>query len=272
VRPRLIFLAEADEGHHSPGVAAFAAVAEEQIGAASGTKFAHRNTFGQDACFDQNGAIRREQIQVYARSRRLVPRRSHGKPGQRIRLIFCYKSVERPYEPFASLGELARIRFGYFGADFVAATRNTGTERSNHVSGLRAENHLHPADCFCRDAPQRAAPACMHRGYHAPLWIREKDGNAIGSLHAEKQPRELGDGRIAAQRFLRRRFDHMNHVRVDLPQRNKVHAACTERFEQHLAIGEHILAGVPIGEAEVQHFGAVERAIAAGARAEAVDK
>jgi hypothetical protein len=53
-------LSDANDGHHSPRAAAFAAVTEEQIGAAGGAQIARRNMPRLNARFDQDGAIRGE--------------------------------------------------------------------------------------------------------------------------------------------------------------------------------------------------------------------
>ena len=64
----------------------------------------------------------------------------------------------------------------------------------------------------------------------------------------------------------------MHDVRMDLIDRRKRELSCLQGGEKFAAIFEDILAGVPFGEAEIQHLFPVEGADSTGAGAERVDQ
>ncbi len=117
-QPLLFFgWAEADGGHEATGERAFAAVAEEQAGVAGGTEIADESIFGLEACRQELRAIGFAEIEVDVLRRRLVARRFHVEPLERIGLFAGARLVEI----IGSIGEL-RGEFGYeVGGDFVTA-------------------------------------------------------------------------------------------------------------------------------------------------------
>lgn len=64
----------------------------------------------------------------------------------------------------------------------------------------------------------------------------------------------------------------MNHVRVDLLERNEFKMGSAERGLKEAAIFQDVFVGVPFHEAEIEDFFGFERAYAARACAEAVNE
>ena len=175
--------------HQPPRLRAFAAIAEQQIRAARGAQIAHVDLFFRHAGIDQLPAIRGAQIELHARRRRHVPRRHHRQPGQPERLLAVRQLLERPVKPIRGGRKLRRERLRDFGADFVAAAADRRSERGDHIARARPEFHAHPPKSFHGDARERAAPARVNRGHHAPPRVRKKDRHAVGGLHAQQQTR-----------------------------------------------------------------------------------
>jgi hypothetical protein len=190
-----------------------------------------------------------------------VPRRHHRQPLQRVRLFPGGQPLKRPVEPFAGPRELARKCLRDLRTHFVATAADAGAERRSHIGGICAKLSAHAPERLCRDALQCAAPACMHCCHHTLALIDEENRHAIGRLHRQQQPGRARDGCIAPRRcsgqaargLLRRSVEHADQIGMKLPQRDELHSGCAKRAEEFLAVGEHALARVPFGEAQVQH-------------------
>ena len=133
-----------------------------------------------------------------------MPRRHHRKPREPAEIVLArHERVERSIEPFTRLRKL-RVEFtGDFGTHLVTTAANARAKRRNHILRARPKFHLHPAEGFCRDAAQRAAPACMNRGDRPVLRIRQQHGNAIGGLYAEQDAALAREKRVALQLLAR---------------------------------------------------------------------
>ena len=174
--------------HQSPGDF-FAAIAEEKIRAAGSAKLARGDILRRDAGTFKNAAIRGVQIKLHARRRRLMPRRHHRKPRQRIGIFPGSQHVVRPIEPFPRNIELAAEFLRDFRPNFIAAAADAGAERSEDFFGTRAKEHTHTPDSFLGNALEGPAPSGMNSRDDAMLGIGKKNRNAIGSLHGDKQAR-----------------------------------------------------------------------------------
>ena len=64
----------------------------------------------------------------------------------------------------------------------------------------------------------------------------------------------------------------MDHVRMDLFERDELEVWHAEGRLEAAAVFEDVFARVPFGEAEIQHLLGIQRTDAAGAGAEAVDE
>ena len=78
-----------------------------------------------------------------------------------------------------------------FDANFIATRADGRTKRGEKVGRFAAEFELHAANGLLSDASERATPTSMNSGDDALLGINEENGHAIGSLHAEQQPRAV---------------------------------------------------------------------------------
>jgi hypothetical protein len=109
-------------------------------------------------------------------------------------------------------------------------------------------------------------------GYGAVFGIDEEDGDTVGGLDAEEEAGAVGGGGVAFAGLVGGGFEEVDYVGVDLLEGDELEVVGAEGGLEAAAIFEDVFAGVPIGEAEIQNFFAVERADAAGAGAEAVDE
>lgn len=112
----------------------------------------------------------------------------------------------------------------------------------------------------------------MNGGNDALIGIDEKNRDAIGGLHGEKQAGAIRDGGVALAGVSRRGGEKVNHVGVDLLERHEREIFGAERGLQEAAVCGDIFARVPFHEAEIQDLATFELADAAGPRAEAVDE
>jgi len=235
---------------------------------AGGAEIAYVDIFCEKACGNELGAIGFAKVEMDVFRGRLVAGRLHVEPLERIGLFAGAGLVE----VVCGIGEL-RGEFGdEVGGDFVAAGADRGADGSQKIGGLAAEFELHAADGFLGDTRESAAPAGVDGGNGSFFRIDEKNRHAIGGLDGEEQAGSVC-GRSVAFASIGWGFrENANHVRVNLLQRNEVEIVGTERGLKATAVFEHVFAGVPFHEAEIEHFFGFERADAAGASAKAVDE
>ena len=150
--------------------------------------------------------------------------RRHVEPLQGIGLVAGAQFVE----PVGSIGEL-RFEFdSNFRADFVTTTANRWADGRQQVRGFRAESHVHRADGFCNDALQGAAPTGVDGCDGTLFWIYKKNRDAIGGLDGKEQARTICRGGVTAARLSGGRFEELNDIRVNLPERNERQAVYSE--------------------------------------------
>jgi hypothetical protein len=109
-------------------------------------------------------------------------------------------------------------------------------------------------------------------GYGAVFGVDEENGDAVGGLDAEEEAGAVGGGGVAFAGLVGDGVEEMDYVGVNLLKGDELKIVGAEGGLEAAAVFEDIFAGVPIGEAEVQHFFGFEIADAARARAEAVDE
>ena len=183
-------------------VVSFAAITEEQIGAARGAKSDDDDIAWRDA-----GVARIARFAAI--KSRWTRGGGGGCPGG---VIVSHGSQFGSFSPDASASNgpsnhsrasgNCRVKFrGHLGADFVAAAADARAERGDHVFRARAKFHLHAAERFFGDARERAAPAGMNRGDGALLRIGEKNRNAVGGLDGKQDAGLAGEQRVAFRRF-----------------------------------------------------------------------
>ncbi len=241
-------------------------MAEKQAGVAGGTEIADKDIFGLEACRQELRAIGFAEIEVDVLRRRLVARRFHVEPLERIGLFTGARLVEI----VGSVGEL-RGEFGYeVGGDFVTARTDRRTDGGQKISGLAAEFELHAADSLLGDSGESAAPTGMNGGNSALFRIYQEDRNAIGGLNGKEKAGTIRGGGVALAKVGRQLGKNANHVRMDLLEQDQFETGGAEGGLKQAAIFEDVFAGVPFHEAEVKNFFGFERANAAGAGAETV--
>jgi len=250
------------------------AVAEEEIGVAGGAEVADEDVLGAEAGGEELGAIGFFQVEEDVFRRGLVAWGHHVEPLDRIGFVASAEFVE----PLWGIGELGMELDGDFGADFVTAAADRGTDGGEQVGGLGFEVHLHLADGFDGDAGEGATPSGVDGGYGAVFGVDEEDGDAVGGLDGEEQAGTVGGGGVArpgGQAFawlVGGGFEEVDYVGVDLLEGDELEIVGTEGGLEAAAIFEDVFASVPIGEAKIQHFFGLELADAAGAGAESVDE
>ena len=157
------------------------AVAEEQVGAAGGAKVTDKDVLLPQAGSEELATVSFAEIEADVFGRRLVAGRHHGEPLEGIGLFAGAGLVE----PTGGIGKL-RSELSYeFGADFVATTADGGTKGGEEIGWARTEAHLKLADGFFGNARESATPTGVDSGDSAILGVRDKDGDAVGSLDAE---------------------------------------------------------------------------------------
>jgi len=174
--------AEADDGEVAAGLGALFAVAEEEIGLAGGAEVADEDILGAEAGGEELGAIGFFQVEKDVFGRGLVAWGHAIEPLDGIGFVAGAEFVE----PIGAVGELGVKLDGDFGADFVTAAADRGTDGGEQASGLGFEVHLHLADGFDGDAGEGAAPSGVDGGYGAVLGVDEEYGDAVGGLDTEE--------------------------------------------------------------------------------------
>lgn len=243
------------------------AVAEEEIGVAGGAEVADEDVLGAEADGEELGAIGFFQVEEDVFGRGLVAWGHHVEPLDGIGFIAGAEFVE----PFGGVGELGVELDGNFGADFVTAAADGRADGGEEAGGFGFEVHLHLSDGFDSDAGEGAAPAGVDGGYGAVFGVDEEDGDAVGGLDTEEEAGAVGGGGIAFAGLVGGGAKVMDDVGVDLRKGDELEIVGAEGGLEAAAIFEDVFAGVPIGEAEIQHFFGFEFAGAARAGAEAVD-
>ena len=223
------------------------AVAEEEIGVAGGAEVADEDVLGAEAGSEELGAIGFFQVEEDVSGRGLVAWGHHVEPLDGIGLVARAEFVE----PFGGIGELGVELDGDFGADFVAAAADGGTDGGEEVGGFGFEVHLHLADGFDSDTGERAAPASVDGGYGAVFGVDEEDGDAVGGLDAEEEAGAVGGGGVARTGLGWDAFEKMDDVGMDLLEGDGLEIVGAEGGLEATAIFEDVFASVPIGEAEI---------------------
>jgi len=187
-----------------------------------------------------------------------VPRRHHGQPGEPVGVVITAGDSFKPArEPIARFRELGGEFPGDFVANFVAAPADAGAERDKNVFRTRAELHAHAPQRFLGDAFESSAPPSVDRGDSAGSIVGQKNGDAIGSLNGEQETWFASQECVALQ-WIRMSFlvprDQVNDIRMNLTQCHHAHFARADRFRESSAVFSHILARMPIGEAEIQYW------------------
>jgi hypothetical protein len=159
-----------------------------------------------------------------------------------------------------------------FDANFITTRADGRTKRGEKVGRLAAEFELHATNGLLSDASESAAPPSMNSGDYALLGINEENRYAIGSLHAEQQPRGVCEGGIALWRLGGGLREKVNDVGMELLQGEQSRALSSDCGLEEAAIFCYGFAGIPLQEAKIQNFLSVEDAGSAGARAEAMDQ
>ncbi len=211
-------LPDADDGEEAAALWAFLAVAEEEVAAAGGAEVADEDVGCAEASREELGAIGFAQVEEDVLGWRLVAGGHHVQPLDGIGFVAGAEFVK----PIGGFGELREELGGDFGADFVAATTDRGSDGGEEVGGVGFELHLHLADGFDDDAGKSAAPAGVNGGDGAFFRIDQEDGDAVGGLDAEEQARAVGDrgisrhGGQALANLGRGSIEKMDYIGVDL--------------------------------------------------------
>ena len=219
----------------------FFAIAEEEVGAAAGAEAVDGNAWFTKAGFEKLGAVGVAKIEEDFLWRRLMARRGHVEPLQRIGFVAGAEFVEEVCRVRELRGELG----GNFSADFVAATADGGSDGSQNISRLRVELHLHLADGLGNDALERASPAGVDGGHSAIFRVNQKDRHTIGGLYGEEKTRAIGDGGVATARSRGSRIEAQNGVGMELQQGDEIGVACAKSGLEAAAIFADIVTGVP---------------------------
>src|SRR5215470_10457578 len=98
---------------------------------------------------------------------RLVAGRLHVEPLERVGLFAGARLVEVA----RGIGELRGELADEVGGNFVTAGTDGRADGGHEMERLAAEFQLHAADCFLRDAGERAAPTSVNGGYGALFGI-----------------------------------------------------------------------------------------------------
>ena len=247
VVPRWFRRAEADDREEAAGLGALFAVAEEEVGAAGGAEVADEDVLEAEAGGEELGAIGFFQVEEDHFGRGQVAWGHHVKPLDGVGFVAGAEFVE----PVGGLGELGVELDGDFGADFVTAAADGGTDGGEQAGRFGFEVHLHLADGFDGDASEGAAPSGVNRGYGAVFGVDKEDGNAVGGLDAEEEAGTIGDGGITLAEFVGDGVEEMDYIGVDLFERNELEIVSAECRLEAAAVFEDVFASVPIGEAEI---------------------
>ena len=160
----------------------FLAMTEKKTAMAGSAKIAEENIFVPQTGGKKLRTIGFRYVEANMFVRRLMPRRHHVQPLQRIGFFAGAEFIKI----FRGIGEL-RSEFGYeFGAHFVATAVDRRAESCDEVGWLGAELHAHLPDGFLRDSGKCSAPAGVNGSDGALLWIDQQNRNAVGRLDAEQ--------------------------------------------------------------------------------------
>ncbi len=208
------------------------------------------------------------KIEVHIARWRLVAWGRHVEPLQRIGFIAAARFIEI----IAGIGKLRGEFRDEVRANFVAASANRRTDRGEEISGLAAQFQAHPANRLFGNPGQRAFPTRMNGGDGAFLRVNEKNGNAVGRLHAEQQAGVIRGGGVALAGVRGRGGEKVDSVGVNLLERRERERFSAQGGLPELAILGDVFACVPLHEAKIQNLLAFEGTDPAGTRAESVDE
>lgn len=247
---------------------AFFPVGEEEVRTAGAAKIHDMDVARLQSGGEELGAIGFAEVEEDVFRRRLVAGRGHVEPLERIRFVSGPKLIEIG----GGVGELGEELGGDFGADFVAAGADAGADGGYEVARVGGEVHLHGTNGFGDDAGERAAPTGVNGGDGALFRVDQEDRNAVSGLHGEEEARTIGHQSITAAGFGGCGLEDVNHVGVDLLQRDEWKIGGAEGGLEAAAVFETVFAGVPVGEAEVEDFFTVEAGHAARPCAETMNE
>ena len=191
---------------------AFFAVAEKKIASAGGAEVIDEDVLFTEAGVEELGAVSFAKIEEDILGGRLVARRHHAEPLERVGFLAGAKFVE----PFGSVGKLGEEGGGDLGANFVATAADRRAKRGEQVRGSGAKLHVHAADGFHGDALQSATPSGVNGSDGALAGIDEKNRDAIGGLDAEEKAPLVGGGGVAAARFGGSGLENVHNIGVKL--------------------------------------------------------
>ncbi len=260
--------ANPNDRHEAASEARLFAMAEEVVGVAGSAEAAGEDVMRAQPGSEKLRAIGLGQIEMNIARRWLVARRRHVEPLQRIGFVTGARFIEI----FRGIGELRGELGKEVRSDFVAACADGRADRGEQVGRHAAKFQAHPANRFFGDAGERALPTRMNGGDGAFLGINEKNGNAIGSLHREKQVGTICRAGVTLARLRGRGAEKMDRVGMNLLERCERESFRAEGGLQKAAILGDFLACVPFHESKIQNMLAVEQADAAGPCAESVDE
>ena len=117
---------EGDGGEEAAGAGTLLAVAEEEVGAAGGAEIADEDIFVEEAGGQKLRAVGLAEIEANVSGGRLVARRGHIEPLERVGFFSGASLVE----PVVSIVKLGAELSDELGPDFVAAATDGRTEGS----------------------------------------------------------------------------------------------------------------------------------------------
>ena len=201
------------------------------------------------------------------------------------------KLIEWAIKPIGSIRKLRRERPRHVGAHFIAATADRRSERRNDVARTRREFHAHSSERLHHDARKSAPPTRMDRGDGAMPRVGEQNRHAVRRLHAEQQTGSARGQRVGPRCIrvpgtpvlethqnwpqphqtqpksgaAKSGAANVNHIRMELPQRNQRHFACPDRRYEYRSIGCNTHAIIPVRKSQIQDTLAGRQAFAARA-------
>jgi hypothetical protein len=186
---RSIAIPKPNGGEEAARAWALLAVTEEQAGAAGGAEVADKDVLFAQTGGQELGTVGFAEVEANVFWRRLVTRGHHVEPLEGIGLFAGAGLVE----PVGGIGKLRSELSHKLGTNLIAAPADRRTKGGEEIGGVRAEAHLKLADGFLSNARESATPTGVDSGDSAMLGVRDKDGDAVGSLDAEEDPRSVGD-------------------------------------------------------------------------------
>src|SRR5260370_2997326 len=112
----------------------------------------------------------------------------------------------------------------------------------------------------------------MHGGNGELFRVHEENGDAVSSLHAQEKAGTVRGGSSASARFGRCGIEKMDDIGMNLFQRDEFEVRRAEGWLEAVAVLENVFSAVPFGKTEIEDFFAFQKADAAGAGAETMDK